>query len=69
MTEGECVCVELVAKDRYRERESVIFLGSIKYDVLKKLYDTRVCFCINFITVKLFLEYRNMELGSKIDEL
>uniref|UniRef100_A0A914YRJ3 Uncharacterized protein n=1 Tax=Panagrolaimus superbus TaxID=310955 RepID=A0A914YRJ3_9BILA len=41
VTEGECVCVELVARDRYRDREAVIFLGSIKYDVLKKLYDSR----------------------------
>lgn len=42
VTDGECVCVELVAKDRYRDREAVIFLGSIRYDVLKKLYDSRV---------------------------
>uniref|UniRef100_A0A7E4UZK9 C2 domain-containing protein n=1 Tax=Panagrellus redivivus TaxID=6233 RepID=A0A7E4UZK9_PANRE len=41
VTEGECVCVELVARDRYNDREAVIFLGSIKYDVLKKLYDNR----------------------------
>lgn len=39
--EGECVCVELVCHDRYRANEAVIFLGSIRYDVLKKLYDTR----------------------------
>ncbi|KAH7696583.1 Protein C16E9.2 a, partial [Aphelenchoides avenae] len=41
VTEGECVCVELVARDRYRDRQAVIFLGSIRYDVLKKLYDSR----------------------------
>uniref|UniRef100_A0A915CYF2 Uncharacterized protein n=1 Tax=Ditylenchus dipsaci TaxID=166011 RepID=A0A915CYF2_9BILA len=41
VTEGECVCVELVAHDRYRSTEAVIFLGSIRYDVLKKLYDQR----------------------------
>ncbi|KAI1732098.1 hypothetical protein Ddc_00950 [Ditylenchus destructor] len=39
--EGECVCVELVCHDRYRSAEAVIFLGSIRYDVLKKLYDSR----------------------------
>lgn len=42
VTDGECVWVELVARDRYRDREAVIFLGSIRYDVLKKLYDSRV---------------------------
>lgn len=41
VTEGECVCVELVAHDRYRSNEAVLFLGSIRYDVLKKLYDSR----------------------------
>ena len=48
VTEGECVCVELVAHDRYRCSEAVIFLGSIRYDVLKKLYDSRVCIFICF---------------------
>lgn len=40
--EGECICVELVARDRYRNCEAVIFLGSIRFDILKKLYDSRV---------------------------
>lgn len=40
--DGECVCVELVARDRYKNREAVIFLGSIRYEVLKQVYDTRV---------------------------
>ncbi len=40
--DGECVCVELVAKDRYNHRESAVFLGSIRYEVLKQVYDTRV---------------------------
>ncbi|VDM44183.1 unnamed protein product [Toxocara canis] len=39
--DGECVCVELVAHDRYKSREAVIFLGSIRYEVLKQVYDTR----------------------------
>lgn len=42
VSEGECVCVELVARDRFRDKESVIFLGSIRFDVLQKLYDSRV---------------------------
>ncbi len=40
--DGECVCVELVVKDRYRQWESVVFLGSIRYEVLKQVYDARV---------------------------
>ncbi|CAK5078786.1 unnamed protein product [Meloidogyne enterolobii] len=39
--EGECICVELIARDRNRNVEAVIFLGSIRYDILKKLYDSR----------------------------
>lgn len=42
VTEGECICVELVARDRFRDKEAVIFLGSIRFDVLQKLYDSRV---------------------------
>ena len=40
--EGECICVELIARDRNRNVEAVIFLGSMRYDILKKLYDSRV---------------------------
>ncbi|TKR75760.1 hypothetical protein L596_017003 [Steinernema carpocapsae] len=39
--DGECVCVEVVARDRYKQMESVIFLGSIRYEVLKQVYDAR----------------------------
>ena len=39
--DGECVCVELVARDRYRTKESALFLGSIRYEVLKQVYDTK----------------------------
>ncbi|VDK84227.1 unnamed protein product [Litomosoides sigmodontis] len=42
--DGECVCVELVARDRYRNYEAVIFLGSIRYEVLKQAYDARTSF-------------------------
>lgn len=40
--DGEMVCVELVAKDRDGGAvQGVIFLGSIRYDALKKVYDAR----------------------------
>jgi len=40
--DGEMVCVELVASDREGAIQGVIFLGSIRYDALKKVYDARV---------------------------
>lgn len=42
--DGEMVCVELVAADREGTIQGVIFLGSIRYDALKKVYDSRVIF-------------------------
>ncbi|CAL7936931.1 unnamed protein product [Xylocopa violacea] len=39
--DGEMVCVELVASDREGVIQGVIFLGSIRYDALKKVYDAR----------------------------
>lgn len=36
------VCVELVASDKDGSVQGVIFLGSIRYDALKKVYDARV---------------------------
>ncbi|CAH0560599.1 unnamed protein product [Brassicogethes aeneus] len=39
--DGEMVCVELVASDRSGSVQGVIFLGSIRYDALKKVYDAR----------------------------
>lgn len=39
---GQMVCVELVAKNPALDERKVLFLGSIKYEVLKKVYDTRV---------------------------
>ncbi|XP_051171812.1 uncharacterized protein LOC127288405 isoform X2 [Leptopilina boulardi] len=39
--DGEMVCVELVASDRNGAIQGVIFLGSIRYDALKKVYDAR----------------------------
>lgn len=40
--DGEMVCVELVASDRSANIQAVIFLGSIRYDALKRVYDARV---------------------------
>ncbi|VDO20689.1 unnamed protein product [Haemonchus placei] len=40
--DGECVCVELVARDRQNTREAVVFLGSIRYDILKQVYDAKI---------------------------
>ncbi|KAG7170960.1 hypothetical protein Hamer_G012533, partial [Homarus americanus] len=39
--DGEMVCVELVASDHAGTRQAVIFLGSIRYDALKRVYDAR----------------------------
>ncbi|XP_056638136.1 uncharacterized protein LOC130446095 isoform X1 [Diorhabda sublineata] len=39
--DGEMVCVELLAADRAGSIQGVIFLGSIRYDALKKVYDAR----------------------------
>lgn len=44
--DGEMVCVELLAADRSGDIQGVIFLGSIRYDALKKVYDARVSFSI-----------------------
>jgi hypothetical protein len=40
--DGEMVCVELVASDKDGTVQGVIFLGSIRYDALKRVYDARV---------------------------
>ncbi|XP_018326364.1 uncharacterized protein KIAA0930 homolog isoform X2 [Agrilus planipennis] len=39
--DGEMVCVELVASDKEGSVQGAIFLGSIRYDALKKVYDAR----------------------------
>ncbi len=42
VNEGQMVCVELVAKNPRLNEPRVLFLGSIKYEALKKVYETRV---------------------------
>ncbi|XP_060084561.1 uncharacterized protein KIAA0930 homolog [Ylistrum balloti] len=39
--DSEMVCVELTAADRRGNLQGVIFLGSIRYEALKKVYDAR----------------------------
>ena len=42
VNEGQMVCVELVAKNPVLNTSRVLFLGSIKYEALRKVYETRV---------------------------
>lgn len=42
VNEGQMVCVELVAKNPLINESKVLFLGSIKYEALKRVYETRV---------------------------
>ncbi|XP_047989146.1 uncharacterized protein KIAA0930 homolog [Leguminivora glycinivorella] len=39
--DGEMVCVELVARGRGADALAVLFLGSIRYDALSRVYDSR----------------------------
>ncbi|RVE42538.1 hypothetical protein evm_012818 [Chilo suppressalis] len=39
--DGEMVCVELVARGRGGAEQAVIFLGSIRYDALTRVYESR----------------------------
>jgi len=55
--DGEMVCVELVATDRDHGFQAVLFLGSIRYEALKRVYDSRVSlFAPSLISVPLLLE-------------
>ncbi|XP_050410746.1 uncharacterized protein KIAA0930 homolog [Patella vulgata] len=40
--DSESVVVELLARDKDGDFENVIFLGSVKYDALKKVYDGKL---------------------------
>eukprot|EP00794_Sanderia_malayensis_P018132 gene18132-19942_t len=42
--EDELVCVELVARHKSSGTSAVIFLGSVNYDALKKVYDSKGSF-------------------------
>ena len=41
----ESVAVELTARDKTGSISSVIFLGSVRYEALKQVYDNRVSKC------------------------
>jgi len=41
VNEGQMVCVELVAKNPVLNQSKVLFLGSVKYEALRKVYDNR----------------------------
>lgn len=40
--DSESVAVELTARDKQGLFAGVLFLGSVKYDALKRVYDSRV---------------------------
>ena len=40
--DGEMVCVELIATNRRGTCQGVLFLGSIRYEALKNVYESRV---------------------------
>ena len=42
VNEGQMLCVELVARNPVLDEFKVLFLGSVKYEVLRKVYETRV---------------------------
>ncbi|KAG8187251.1 hypothetical protein JTE90_019144 [Oedothorax gibbosus] len=46
--DGEMVCVELVAADKDGALQRVIFLGSIHYDAVKRVYDARASLSSKF---------------------
>lgn len=48
--DGEMVCVELVARGRGGSAQAVIFLGSIRYDTLTRVYDSRVSLTSSLLT-------------------
>ncbi|CAB3221670.1 unnamed protein product [Arctia plantaginis] len=48
--DGEMVCVELVARGRGCAAQAVIFLGSIRYDILTRVYDSRVDLVLALLT-------------------
>jgi hypothetical protein len=42
VNEGQMVCVELVARNPVLNEAKVLFLGSIRHEALKNVYNTRV---------------------------
>lgn len=48
--DSESVAVELTARDKQGLFAGVLFLGSVKYDALKRVYDSRVSLFVESIT-------------------
>ena len=40
--EGQLICVEVVAAEKQGHYRSVIFLGSVRYESLRRVYEARV---------------------------
>lgn len=55
--DGEMVCVELTAMNRKGVCQGVLFLGSIRYEALKKVYDSRVCSYFLRLIIKLLIKF------------
>ena len=72
MRDSEIICVELVATDHDGKFQGVIFLGSIKYEALKKVYDARVSVCGFFFFFFFFFffssnsHWKNKELRKAV---
>jgi hypothetical protein len=70
--DGEMVCVELVATNRRGVPQGVLFLGSIRYEALKKVYDSRVSQNLVLILrytilfTKIFLLKLKASLGTRV---
>jgi hypothetical protein len=70
--DGEMVCVELVATNRRGVPQGVLFLGSIRYEALKKVYDSRVSKNLVLILrytilfTKIFLLKLKASLGTRV---
>lgn len=67
------VCVELVAADKEGALQRVIFLGSIHYDAVKRVYDARVTilnvFFFWFVILKTSLQWhQNLFQETKTKE-
>ena len=62
VNEGQMVCVELVAKNPLLNESKVLFLGSIKYEALKKVYETRVSRMSISRTQMSFVDFRQQRV-------
>ncbi|GIY37563.1 uncharacterized protein KIAA0930 homolog [Caerostris darwini] len=62
--DGEIVCVELVAADKEGALQRVLFLGSIHYDAVKRVYDARASLSSKFaqkVSLGWYQEHQRLE--------